>query len=73
VIGIGPGGREDMTPAALEAMRQCQVIVGYQYYFQFVSPLLSPGTECIDTGMKRERERAALAFQKARRDSPWVW
>jgi precorrin-3B C17-methyltransferase len=66
VIGIGPGGREDMTPAALEAMRQCQVIVGYKYYFQFVSPLLTEGTECIDTGMKRERERAALAFQKAK-------
>jgi precorrin-3B C17-methyltransferase len=55
-----------MTPAALEAMRQCQVIVGYKYYFQFVSELLPPGTECIDTGMKRERERAALAFEKAK-------
>jgi precorrin-3B C17-methyltransferase len=66
VIGIGPGGREDITPAALEAMRQCQVIIGYKYYFQFVTPLLGEGTECIDTGMKRERERAALAFAKAK-------
>ena len=40
-------------------------MVGYKYYFRFVTPYLRPGTECIDTGMKRERIRAEQAFELA--------
>ena len=65
VVGIGPGSPEDITPAAIEAIRQSDAVVGYKYYFQFVTPYLKPGAECIDTGMKRERERAAMAFDQA--------
>ena len=36
VAGIGPGSREDITPAVMEAVREADVIVGYKYYFQFV-------------------------------------
>ncbi|MBO4842752.1 MAG: precorrin-3B C(17)-methyltransferase [Bacteroidales bacterium] len=62
VAGIGPGSAGDMTPAVLEAVRRSDVIIGYQYYFQFVTPYLSPDTLCVDTGMKNERERAEEAF-----------
>ena len=31
VAGIGPGSQQDITPAVLEAVRQADVIVGYQY------------------------------------------
>jgi precorrin-3B C17-methyltransferase len=62
VAGIGPGDREDITPAVLEAIKEADTIVGYKYYFQFVEPYLKPGCECIDTGMKKERERAEQAF-----------
>jgi len=62
VAGIGPGSPEDITPAVLEAVRQCDVVVGYKYYFRFIEPYLSPGTQCVDTGMKKERERAEQAF-----------
>ena len=62
VAGIGPGSKEDITPAVLEAVREADAIVGYKYYFQFVEPNLREGCECIDTGMKKERERAEQAF-----------
>ena len=58
VAGIGPGSAEDITPAVLEAVRQSDVIVGYKYYFRFIEPYLTPGTECIDSGMRQERQRA---------------
>ena len=65
VAGIGPGSKEDITPAVLDAVRQADVIVGYKYYFQFIEPYVPEGCECIDTGMKKERERAELAFSLA--------
>ena len=55
VVGIGPGSREDITPAALDAVREADVVVGYKYYFQFVEQYLKPECECVDTGMKKER------------------
>ncbi len=65
VAGIGPGSASEVTPAVLEAVRQSDVIIGYKYYFQFIEPYLKPGTPCIDTGMKKERERAEEAFVQA--------
>jgi precorrin-3B C17-methyltransferase len=65
IAGIGPGSKEDITPAVLDAVKKADVIVGYKYYFQFIEPFIKPGCECIDTGMKKERERALLAFEKA--------
>ena len=62
IAGIGPGSKEDITPAVLEAVRGADVIVGYKYYFQFIEPYVKEGCECIDTGMKKERERAEQAF-----------
>ena len=62
IAGIGPGSKEDITPAVLQAVREADVIVGYKYYFQFIEPYLCEGCECIDTGMKKERERAEQAF-----------
>ena len=62
VAGIGPGSKEDITPAVLEAVREADAIVGYKYYFQFIEAYVKEGCECIDTGMKKERERAEQAF-----------
>ena len=62
IAGIGPGSKEDITPAVLEAVRLADVIVGYKYYFQFIEPYVKEGCQCIDTGMKKERERAEQAF-----------
>ena len=65
VAGIGPGSQEDITPAVVEAVRQADVIVGYKYYFQYIEPFVGEGCECIDTGMKKERQRAEQAFNLA--------
>jgi precorrin-3B C17-methyltransferase len=62
IAGIGPGSKEDITPAVLEAVQQADAIVGYKYYFQFIESYIKPGCSCIDTGMKKERERAREAF-----------
>ena len=62
IAGIGPGSKEDITPAVLEAVQQADAIVGYKYYFQFIEPYVKEGCQCIDTGMKKERERAEQAF-----------
>ena len=65
VAGIGPGSKEDITPAVLEAVQQADGVVGYKYYFQFIEAYVKDGCECIDTGMKKERERAEEAFRLA--------
>ena len=62
IAGIGPGSKEDITPAVLEAVRGADVIVGYKYYFQFIEPYVKDGCECLDTGMKKDRERAEHEF-----------
>ena len=65
VAGIGPGNAADMTPAVLEAVAQADAVVGYKYYFQFVAAALREDCECVDTGMRHERERAQRAFELA--------
>ena len=65
VVGIGPGSPEDITTAVAEAIREADVVVGYKYYFQFIQQYVREGCPCIDTGMKRERDRALQAFELA--------
>lgn len=65
VAGIGPGSVENITPAALKAIQTADVVVGYKYYFQFITAYLQESAICIDTGMRQERERARQAFEHA--------
>ncbi|MBN1988418.1 MAG: precorrin-3B C(17)-methyltransferase [Bacteroidales bacterium] len=65
VAGIGPGGKEDITPAVFNAIAASDVVIGYKYYFQFIADVVRPDALCVDTGMKRERERAEEAFRHA--------
>ena len=66
VIGTGPGSPEMITPQALEAMRSCDVIVGYTKYVDLVKGLV-PGKKFYTSGMTHELERceAALKFAKS--------
>ena len=66
VAGIGPGSASDITPAVLQAVGESDVVVGYKHYFQFVEHALREGAECIDSGMRQERERAEEAIRMAR-------
>ena len=65
VAGIGPGSPQDITPSVVEAIRQSNVVIGYQYYFQFITPYLHANAQCIDSGMRREKARAEQAFELA--------
>lgn len=62
VAGIGPGNEDDITPAVRKVLAEADVVVGYKYYFGFIRTLLKSGAECVDTGMRKERDRAEMAF-----------
>ena len=65
IAGIGPGCEEDITPAIGAAIAMSDVVVGYKYYFAFIRKWIKEGGECVDSGMRKERERAAVAFDYA--------
>lgn len=62
VIGIGPGDSHDMTMAAIDALKETEVVVGYKYYIPFVRQLLKESCLVVETGMKQERDRIEKAF-----------
>ena len=58
VVGIGPGSDAYLVPAARQVLADADVVIGYHYYFQFVSHLLKPGCECIGRELSDEEARA---------------
>jgi precorrin-3B C17-methyltransferase len=65
VVGIGPGARSHTTPAALAAIADAELIVGYTTYIKLVRDLIE-GKEIIRTGMTEEIGRARAAVERAR-------
>ena len=65
VIGLGPGGLDDMTSRAKEALRNSRVIVGYKNYIPFIEPLIGGRVEIVYNGMRQERDRILKAFEIA--------
>lgn len=65
VAGIGPGSEEDITPAVRTAIADSDVVIGYKYYFGFIQEIIGSHAKCVDTGMKKEQDRAAEAFRQA--------
>ena len=65
IVGIGPGAPQHTTPAALQAIREAELIVGYTTYIRLVRELIQ-GKEVIRTGMTEEIGRAAAAVERAR-------
>lgn len=65
VVGIGPGAQEHATPAALAAIAEAELIVGYTTYIKLVRHLIE-GKEIIRTGMTEEIGRARAAVERAR-------
>lgn len=64
VTGIGPGHEAGMTPEALAALQECDVLVGYHVYVDLVRHLC-PGKEVLTTGMTKEAERCRMALNAA--------
>ena len=65
VVGIGPGGYEDMTVRADCALAGCEVIVGYHVYVDLVRDRY-PDKEFLTTPMTREAERCRMALDAAK-------
>ncbi len=65
VVGIGPGAEAHVTPAALKAITEARLIVGYTTYIKLVRHLLE-GKEVVKTGMTEEISRARAAVERAR-------
>lgn len=63
VVGIGPGGKEHMTYKAVEAIKSCDVIVGYKPYIVYIEDFIE-GKEIFSTGMRGEIERCKFAIEK---------
>lgn len=65
MVGIGPGAQAHATPAALEAIAEAELVVGYRTYIELVRHLLA-GKEVVQTGMTEEIGRARAAVERAR-------
>ena len=64
LIGLGPGERALMTPAALDALSRCEAIVGYDGYLEQVRDIIG-GKQVISMPLGKEMERAAKAVELA--------
>jgi precorrin-3B C17-methyltransferase len=68
IVGIGPGAEAHTTPAALRAIQDAELVVGYTTYIKLVRHLLE-GKEIVRTGMTEEIARARAAVDRARTGS----
>jgi len=63
-VGLGPGDVIHQTPAAANALSECDVLVGYRGYIEQVSDSL-PSKELIPMELGQEMERASRAVDLA--------
>ena len=64
IVGIGPGAEAHITPAALRAIQEAELVVGYTTYIKLVKHLID-GKEIVRTGMTEEIARARAAVERA--------
>ena len=67
VVGIGPGNFEDMTSRAKNAIKNADVVAGYNTYIKLIEKILD-GKKIIGTGMMQEVERCKLAIDEAKKN-----
>lgn len=64
VVGLGPGGVEQMTKRAYDALMNCDVIAGYHVYVNLIKDDFKE-KEFLSTGMRKEVDRCKLALDEA--------
>jgi precorrin-3B C17-methyltransferase len=64
VVGIGPGDRQGMTGHAVAALKEADILCGYDIYVDLVRDDF-PDKEIIATGMTQEVDRCKQALQAA--------
>lgn len=63
-VGIGPGKTEGMTLEAVQALEECETIVGYTVYVELVKQRF-PEKNYLSTGMMQEIDRCLAALKEA--------
>lgn len=64
IVGIGPGGYDDMTIRAVNAIKNADVVTGYRLYVELVQELIGD-KETFCTEMRGEVERCQKAAEYA--------
>ena len=64
VVGVGPGGTDEITPRAMEVLKSCDVVVGYTRYVELLKDELA-GKTVFTSGMRQEVERCTMALKFA--------
>lgn len=65
LVSVGPGANDLIVPRAREALRDSDIVVGYDLYLRWIRPWIE-GKEVHCPPLTQERERAVLAIEKAR-------
>ena len=68
VAGLGPGDIDYMLPVVKNALQKADVVIGYDYYFQFGASLFKADAELISMPLGKEEARAHKAIEKANED-----
>ena len=64
VVGLGPGGAQDMSGRARAAVESCDLIAGYTVYVDLLRDEF-PDKEVVTTPMRKEVERCRVALDEA--------
>ena len=64
VVGLGPGGFDQITPRAMSALEDSDVITGYDVYIDLIRDKFAH-KNLLSTPMKKEVDRCHLAFEQA--------
>ncbi|MCA1835940.1 MAG: hypothetical protein LC721_06315 [Actinobacteria bacterium] len=65
VVGLGPGGPAHRTRAAEDAVRDAQVVLGYQAYLAACADLTGPHQSVVPSGIGAEQQRVDDAVRAA--------
>lgn len=64
VVGLGPGEEKQMTPMAMEALEQSQVIIGYTVYIDLIKDRFKHKI-LKSTAMRQEVDRCKMVLEEA--------
>lgn len=66
VAGLGPGDKNYILPIVQNALIKADVVIGYDYYFQFGQEYFKEDAELIAMPLGKEEARAAKAIEKSK-------
>lgn len=65
VVGTGPGSLDHMTPAAVKAIQDSEIVIGYNTYLDLIPELLKD-KEVVASQMMKEVDRCRKSFDLAK-------